>query len=1503
MKRKRITKPISLMLIIAMVFQMIVVPGLFGGNMEVEAAETNDTIVYEDEFNYEPGINDLFATGLWEVEDNYKHPNAPEIANNVLKMTRNTGVAFKWSQVNDVGTFDSTTTYKFEFDATIKAPGGGQGSRVLYFAPGGYHNQVSIEPGTDKIVIGGGGDSGSSTGTDTYSAETYSTIHIKMEWTGKEIKSVLTKADGTTVEGCRIKSDYNNNTNQYTRDVVIRCEDGEVDVDNFTFSVDGEVLYEQDFEKLNFLCTDKWDLEAAEYAGGAPEVENGVVKMKSRDSIQFNWTKIPGFEDFDNNVKTQVTTPYTLSFDVKVNTIGSSGRPLYVAPGGYFNQLEFLSNGNVKFENNASKTVAYSAGKTYHVEIVWNQGGITSYLYDGETLLKEGTRSNNNYASLVETSGYMKFWVLRCEEGEIEIDNFKFITDDTVVYEENFDASDLGLTNTMLNQANNIWAIGDGIEDAQAPYISNGVAKMHSKTSLQFNWKNILNIGEYNKFATYTFEFDANYRNYGTNGWWWGNIGTSLLSVSNNESSDHQHIALWDKDGRVYAGSQYITWDSTTLKNYKNTKMHMKMVWTGNTVVSTVTDADGKVIVTGSKTVTVDSNMDDFTLRCEDGSIEIDNVKFTKELKYETAEHNISIPEGKQAVYECDITYSGNTETFIKMSGKTADSADASGELFKISDEGMFIDGYACAGEFGEGTYRVKVFISPEQKATMVEVTLPNGGVVRRGSYKLLFECTSVEKIVEFWISNAEPTSTVKYEDNGYVEYVLDTTEPEYEGFEANVYNLVTAFDVDAKTTRTFAWTALESYVGEQTMAVQYRVKGTDEWEIIDAVKEIEDEEYETEDYFKADITGLTAGTTYEYRIGTGSEWGKTYTFTTEAENVDIFSFVAIGDSQISNWDGTKGGADTRGAMFAQAALKQAVEETGNPAFIFHTGDVTEHGTNQSHWNYYFKALGDYGKTIPHFAAVGNHDIWSDSDNITDGSAENFDLHFNHPNNGGSDAYAKDVIEKVDAIGHASSSSLVRNLEETTYSFNYGNVHFVVLNTGAFDTAAGPADKIIIEAQTEWLRGDLEENKDAEWTILMMHESLYSRYEVYNRLEGIHEVIEEYGVDLAILGHQHLVTRTYPMKNGEIVSKSVTNEIEAGTGTVYSTIGATAPSRDGWDRFPIVESMHTVYTPEKQLPTYTTVSVNAGEIKMTIKQIDGLVVDEFVIFKEAQEFSGVTLELGGKIGVNFYVPSYHKFSDEAYVEFELEDGEKQTFSIKDAVETKHGVKFTCWVPAKEMADTITATIYDGGEAKDTVQTSVRDYAETIIRQSDSNAEYAKAKPLVNAMLNYGAYAQKLFDYNTDDLANKNDIVVDGIAAVNDSELAQFAQEKQGLENFGYLAGTSLVLKGETKLKMFFEFEEGTSLDGLTFSIGGVQQEYTKSGNYYVVEIADISAHQLDKDYTVTVTAGNQSFDAVTSAMTYCYNAFMNTEDADLHNVARALYLYNQKADEYKNASN
>jgi len=297
---------------------------------------------------------------------------------------------------------------------------------------------------------------------------------------------------------------------------------------------------------------------------------------------------------------------------------------------------------------------------------------------------------------------------------------------------------------------------------------------------------------------------------------------------------------------------------------------------------------------------------------------------------------------------------------------------------------------------------------------------------------------------------------------------------------------------------------------------------------------------------------------------------------------------------------------------------------------------------------------------------------------------------------------------------------------------------------------------------------------------------------------------------------------------------------------------------------------------------------------------DGKIVEiKFLNPSETRKFIGMSLSLEGQIGLNFYVSNDHLLSNDAYVTFTLPKGKTQTVAIADVKETGYGLSFTCLVPAKEMGDIVVATLYDGGEVIDTQSTSVKNYAEIIIENVPNRDDFAEAIPLAKAMLHYGAYAQKLFEYNIENLANENYASSDTVNNVTMTQLAGFAKDKQGLDDFGVLAGATLIMEGETTLRMWFEFEGTASLDDLKFTLNGEEDlEVKTSGNYHIVEIANISAKDLDKEYKVTVTAGEKTFDVTCSVMTYCYNALKNTDNEALQNAARALYLYNLEANNY-----
>ena len=172
-------------------------------------------------------------------------------------------------------------------------------------------------------------------------------------------------------------------------------------------------------------------------------------------------------------------------------------------------------------------------------------------------------------------------------------------------------------------------------------------------------------------------------------------------------------------------------------------------------------------------------------------------------------------------------------------------------------------------------------------------------------------------------------------------------------------------------------------------------------------------------------------------------------------------------------------------------------------------------------------------------------------------------------------------------------------LDETIYSYNYGDAHFVVLNTGRYTGY----DEALLKAQREWLINDLEANSDAKWTIMLIHQAVHHRVGGTMSRPWLYDTIEEYGVDLVIQGHSHLVTRTYPMKNGEIVTKTSPDLISKGSGTVYTTIGSTTTSHDdiGRGSDPNIEEMMNIVASDNAQPAYTEVRVDGNKIVVTIR--------------------------------------------------------------------------------------------------------------------------------------------------------------------------------------------------------------------------------------------------------------------------------------------------------------
>ncbi|SOC42870.1 purple acid phosphatase family protein [Salinicoccus kekensis] len=284
---------------------------------------------------------------------------------------------------------------------------------------------------------------------------------------------------------------------------------------------------------------------------------------------------------------------------------------------------------------------------------------------------------------------------------------------------------------------------------------------------------------------------------------------------------------------------------------------------------------------------------------------------------------------------------------------------------------------------------------------------------------------------------------------------------------------------------------------------------------------------------YKAHATGLEPNTTYYYQVGSESgEISETGQFKTSGEDGDPFKFVHYTDTQNAFWN-----ENVRNeAAFGADTLMRALETAGDADFVLHTGDVVEIAEIEDEWVDIFERSRPYFMSAAMAVAPGNHDEyalnWADEP-----FTEKFNEHFNVP-------------VTNDAVDGGSY-----------YSFDYNGVHFVTLNTNDNkESEDNPNEGAIGEEQMDWIREDIDEARanGAEWVVLNYHKPLYSKSyhslqddDVQEIREELTALIDELDVDLALQGHDHVISRTHSLTHvpsDENFSNGVVEEVETFVG-------------------------------------------------------------------------------------------------------------------------------------------------------------------------------------------------------------------------------------------------------------------------------------------------------------------------------------------------------------------
>ena len=324
-------------------------------------------------------------------------------------------------------------------------------------------------------------------------------------------------------------------------------------------------------------------------------------------------------------------------------------------------------------------------------------------------------------------------------------------------------------------------------------------------------------------------------------------------------------------------------------------------------------------------------------------------------------------------------------------------------------------------------------------------------------------------------------------------------------------------------------------------------------------------------------------------------------------------------------------------------------------------------------------------------------------------------------------------------------------------------------------------------------------------------------------------------------------------------------------------------------------------------------NVKAGTATVTIKGTgiySGTVSKNFEIKEALYTVYGYQVVINGNFDLKYYIDLSKEAANDtdAYIEFKVGD---RVQKVKQRETSNGHYVYTCEVPVAQIGDKVTATLYYKDKSYVLTQYSVKDYLNAIVQNKDKKEEYGKAADIASAILNYGARAQLYFGYKTDSLVNS--ALPDAEIKKVDSILAQdikkaITNNERGVHennDFKYY-GASLVCKSDTGMKLYFENKNSLSLKEIDkkydISVKDCKKQISKSinGNMICITINDLNATELDDNFVVQITNkqnSSQSISVSTSPYIYIKKS-MDSRNAKLINLSKAMYWYSQKAMEY-----
>ena len=377
-------------------------------------------------------------------------------------------------------------------------------------------------------------------------------------------------------------------------------------------------------------------------------------------------------------------------------------------------------------------------------------------------------------------------------------------------------------------------------------------------------------------------------------------------------------------------------------------------------------------------------------------------------------------------------------------------------------------------------------------------------------------------------------------------------------------------------------------------------------------------------------VTGLNADTKYYYRFGSSTQilqQGSDNYFITAPPSTTTrkLRIAAFGDCG-RNDNTYQSGTLTSYRNYTASNPGEALMLLGDNAY--------ESGTDAEFQTRFFDIYSsNILKNHILFPSPGNHDYANNSTRQAD---------HNIP------YYSAFTLPAAGECGGVASGT------EAYFSWNWGNIHFLSLDSYGKENSGTTRLYDTTGAQVTWIKSDLNANT-RPWVIAYWHHPPFTmgshnsdtETELVNMRQNFIRILERYGVDLVICGHSHDYERSYLLKNyfgTEATFNAATHAVSTSSakyngttnscpyivapgkvnhGTVYVVAGSAGASGGTQSGYP-----HNALPWSFNDGGMLYLEVEGNRLDAKFIRRTGVVSDQFTILKDAGRTTNLTINAG-----------------------------------------------------------------------------------------------------------------------------------------------------------------------------------------------------------------------------------------------------------------------------------